>query len=67
LAFKPEDRAVDVGLFNSTGIVYQIARGEVIGAIDHNVIGFYKVWAFSEVSRFQKIHLTVGINLKRDF
>ena len=39
LAFKPEDRAVDIGLAQQhAGVVDQIARREIVGAVDDDVV-----------------------------
>ncbi len=40
LAFEAEDGAVDVGLLQQhAGVVGEVARGEVVGAVHHDVVG----------------------------
>src|SRR5882724_11529313 len=65
LPFESEDRAVDVGLSQEdAGIVDEIARGKIVGAIDDDVEVFEKFESVGASQlRFERLDLNVRVQV----
>src|SRR5690606_10443618 len=66
LALEPEDAAVDVGLAQQHGhVVGEVARGEVVGAVDENVV---RPGDLQRVLRRERLvvghHVDVGVDVQ---
>ncbi len=66
LPLETEDAAVDVGLAQQhAGVISQITRREVVGAVDDDVVGREQFQCVSRGQRhFVRVHLHVGVDVE---
>ena len=66
LALEPEDAPVDVGLVQqNAGVVHQVAGGEVVGSVDHDVVSGNDVQGVvGRQHGFVGLHPDVGIDIQ---